>query len=388
MLFAGFNYLPQFKISQIPIFQALLVITILFSFIYKNKQEIPSINAIIFYKLYLYAVIPSFLIGVFNNGTDSIFVFVYTITPFLLFKYTYLLIEKKDYEKLLIALSISMFLIVLIGWLLRLMIIPTDTFFKVMSGEFSIGYWGISYQGSTRNHDYLYPLVGLATSSYFFVSAKKKILNLLLICFFLITMIASLSRGAIVISAVSVILLYHHSSKIKKLIFVAILLCVILFNLSTIKASYNLTYKAIISSIFETKNKDTRFSNAGRLAIISDAIEASVINPIGYGINNYRAIYPKKSVKPSFSAENAYLTILVERGWVAFIFFISMSVSLFKYNFKANSIGLTHFLFPFLFLYFLFNYELNNSFACFIFYILFIDINLLKKSDICQVLIQ
>ena len=50
-----------------------------------------------------------------------------------------------------------MVLVTTIGWLLRLEIIPVDTFFDVIDSEFDIGYWGLRYTDSTRNNDYLYP---------------------------------------------------------------------------------------------------------------------------------------------------------------------------------------------------------------------------------------
>ena len=287
---------------------------------------------------------------------------------------------------MLYILNLSMIIIVSIGWLLRLSIIPMDTFFEVELPQFKIGYWGIRYLSSTRNHDFLYAVVGLSISLYLYISHRIKYISLVLIIFFEITLIASFSRTAIIVVFLSLILLYKESTKSIKYIFISLVLALIILNIDIVKSSYDSTYKSIISSIFELKNKDTRFSNSDRIEVIGDALSASLINPVGYGINNYAHIYYNKSnnKRVSNSGENAFLTILVERGWLALLFFILTFKSLFFTLRKSKNYSLSYFLLPFLTIYFIFNYELNSVFPCFLFYILFLDSHFLKQTNICQ----
>lgn len=384
VIFSGVNFLPQFKISQIPIFQFFLILTLIVFSIINGGKNFSPIYSLKYYKYYIISTIPSFVLGLVFNGIDSLLIFVYAFIPFFLFKYTYRNINTRDYVSLLFALNISMIIIVSIGWLLRLSIIPMNTLFEVTLPEFKLGYWGIRYLTSTRNHDYLYALVGLSISLFFFISGKKKLLSLLLVLFFDITLIASLSRAAIVVVTISLILLFRKSTKTMRLLFVSFFLLAISININLVRTSFDNNYKGIIFSIFELKNKASRFSNADRIEVIGTALSTSVFNPVGVGINNYSSIYKQNTGKRvSNSSENAFLTILVERGWIAFIFFILTFKSLYDILLKSKNYSLSYFLLPFLTIYFIFNYELNNSFACFLFYILFLDTNFIIQSNKC-----
>jgi hypothetical protein len=385
MLFAGFNYLPQFKIFNIPIFQTLILFITLFAITNTVRQKLPPLSAFKLYGFYIIFSLPALLIGLLKYDFVALQIFSYNLFPFLVFLFTYNKISLAKFKVILIVLNTSMFLIVTIGWLIRLGIIPLNTLFEVSISEFRLGYWGISYQPSTRNHDYLYPLVGLAISSYLFVNLKNGILNLSLILIFIITLIACFSRGAIIIASFSILMLFRIASTNRKFIIISILVVLVITNLQYVRNEYQTTYKAIISSIFELKNKDNKFSNADRINVIEDAFKASILNPLGYGINNYGSIYKDTDKQISNSAENAYLTILVERGWLASFFFILTFISTIKNIINTNKIGLNHFLIPFLLIYFLFNYELNNAFACFIFYIIFLDAYLVKQPEICKI---
>ena len=294
--------------------------------------------------------------------------------PLLLFLTNYIQIDKYVYLKLLWSLNISMVLIVVIGWLLRLSLIPSTIFFDVIPSEFNLGYWGIQYTSSTRNHDYLYPLVGLAVSIYFFTLNKYKLVTLGLIVFFITTLLASFSRGAIAISIVAVFLLLKKSTLTNRFVSILFFAVIISINLNIIIKMYSSTYASILSSVFTTTNQESRFSNADRLSILNDGFSAAVINPIGYGINNYSSIYDSQIVnRITNSGENAFLTILIERGWFALFFFLQTFWLLYKQATFKGTVSLNRYLVLFLLIYFSFNYELNNSFATFIFFIMFLD---------------
>lgn len=380
MFFAGFNYLPHFKISGVPIFQISVAVSILVAFLYK-VNTLPNILEVKYYSWYLISSVPSLFIGVYHEGFLSLLVYCYTLFPFLLFRVTFDKIDKDFYHKLLFILCLSMMLVTIVGWLLRLSILPINTFFDVLDSEFLLGYWGIGYGESTRNHDYVYPLVGLAISLYFFTNKKAKTINLILILFFIITLIASLSRAAIIISIISIILLLRSTTKKVRFGVLSVFILVIFLNLNFIINEYENRFALIINSIFSTTNAGGQFSNESRMQIMKDALEASIVNPIGYGINNYSSIYSSDySGHISKSGENAYLTILVERGWLAFILFLLIFINGVKKIFTKKIVDLNSFLVPFLAIYFLFNYELSNAFTCFIFYIIFLSLFFTTKE--------
>lgn len=374
MILAGFNFLPQFRLIGIPYFQLLIVFCILIGLFFLKIKTDFAIAEIKYYSWYLLASIPAFLIGLLLEIENSFLVYLYALFPYLLFIATIDIIDKYLYHKLLGILLISMVLITTIGWLLRLVIIPVDTFFDVIDSEFDIGYWGLRYTDSTRNNDYLYPLIGLPISMYFYVLKKYKILNIVLIFFFILTLISSLSRAALIISFLSIVQLIRLSTTQLRAGVIVVLFLVVSFNFNLIMNEYDAKYNLIINSIFKLKDTDNKFSNEARLIIIEDALESSITNPFGYGLCNYSSIYEGNYREHiSNSSENAYLTILVERGWLAFIFIINFLYYSFKTSVKSDEINLNKFLIPFLLIYFLFNYELNNIFGNFIFYLVFLS---------------
>lgn len=374
MIFAGFNFLPQFRLIGIPYFQLLIVFCILIGLFFLKIKTDFAIAEIKYYSWCLLASIPAFFIGLLLEIENSFLVYLYALFPYLLFIATIDLIDKYLYHKLLAILLISMVLVTTIGWLLRLEIIPVDTFFDVIDSEFDVGYWGLRYTDSTRNNDYLYPLIGLPISMYFYVLKKYKILNITLIFFFIITLISSLSRAALIISCLSIVQLIRLSTTQLRAGVIVVLFLVVSFNFNFIMNEYDAKYNLIINSIFKLKDTDSNFSNEARLIIIEDALESSITNPFGYGLCNYSSIYEGNYREHiSNSSENAYLTILVERGWLAFIFFINFLYYSFKTSVKSDEINLNKFLIPFLLIYFLFNYELNNVFGNFIFYLVFLS---------------
>jgi hypothetical protein len=381
LLFSGFNYLPLFKISGIPIFQSLIVICILLSFLLNRDHLLTNVKECRNYIWYLLTSLPSLIIGIYFEAENSLLVYIYALFPYLLFITTGNKMNKEFYLKLLSVFFVSMFLICIFGWLIRLSILPQDIIFEVFDAEFEFGYWGIGYLESTRNHDYLYPLIGLSITLYFFLLKRNKLLYLTFCIFFIITLIASLSRGAIIISFLGIILLLKSSSNnVRKTVFL-VSFSLIAFNFSLIKQQYDERYQLIINSIFTTNSISSNFSNESRLTIIQDALESSIISPFGYGINNYYSIYNSNFIGHiSYTAENAYLTILVERGWLAFFYFISFFFFSIKNSWISSEINLNKILLPFLTIYYLFNYELNNVFATFVFYFVFLCLNFIKKD--------
>ena len=379
-LFSAFNYLPLFKFSGISYFQIFIILILVISlFKYKRIPKVKN-KVVNLYFYYLIFAIPSCILGFYLTGkVSSIFVYLYIVFPLMVFVFTKDFIDYEFYHSLLQYLNISILLFTTIGWLLRLNVIPMNTFFDVDISEFLLGYWGVGYLGSTRNHDYFYLLTGYSISIYFILINKKVFLNSFLVLIYAVTLIASLSRGAIIISFVGILYLIYDMKFISKIVTILTFIIIIIISREIIIEEWNSRYSSILGSIIEGTKADDKFSNANRLTIIKESISAALINPFGYGIENYSEIYPKNYTGDiSNSGENAYLTILVERGWLSFIFF-----SLFILQGIFNSINKTRFdkyFMIFCSIYFLFNYELNNVFVAFSFYFVFLS-NLFNKSE-------
>ena len=102
-----------------------------------------------------------------------------------------------------------------------------------------------------------------------------------------------------------------------------------------------------------------------------DAIKATLVNPIGYGIENFSMT----SRINGGSAENAYLTLMVERGWIATFFFISFLWKKWRRLSSAvdRELTINFYLIPAITVYFLFNYEFTSYMCVFIFFIILIS---------------
>ena len=382
LLISGLNFMPFAKSNGIPYFQVLIVVYILF-FFFPLKKE-PNLKSLAIYRYYLISSLPCLLIVfIIDNSkiSDALLIYSYALFPYLLFRISYRYLNLLIFKRMLVALSLSMILIVTIGWLLRLEIIQMNTIFDVKEAEFLLGYWGISYKSSTRNHDYIYPLIGLCIHLYFYYTNYFKKISLLLIFIFSITLIASFSRGAIIITCILSFLLLKKSST-KKIASISLLLFILIsYNYSYILTIFDSNYQEIILSIFELQNSNSSFSNADRITVWGDAFKASIVNPFGYGISNYSYIYDKSySGRISFSGENAYLTLLVERGFLSFCIFLWFMIYLLKRNLR-NATGLNIFIIPAISVYYLFNYELNSVFPNFIFFLILVSDYLRSKHS-------
>ena len=139
--------------------------------------------------------------------------------------------------------------------------------------------------------------------------------------------------------------------------------------------SFDATYSSIINSIFSLESTESRYSNSDRVNIIIDALYSSLTHPIGVGIDCYREIYSNKRnvYRISNSAENAYLTLLVESGWLSLGFFGLFFITVIRKAYESNSINLNKILLVFLGVYYFLNYELNNVFANFCWYIVMLS---------------
>lgn len=181
-----------------------------------------------------------------------------------------------------------------------------------------------------------------------------------------ISLLASLSRGAMIISLwLFFMFIYTQSRSVK--MGVAGLLCVLAaIYWKEIAELSSEVFEDIFLSIFglvDQNNNGSHFSNGARWRILQGAIEHMIINPIGYGIQNYGVI----SDIGGGSAENAYLTLMIERGWIAGISFICFMISALR---QSAARSLDFYLASTLVIYFLFNYEFTSFVCVFLFSLL------------------
>mgnify|MGYP006142963851 CR=1 FL=1 len=357
----GFNFVPLFSMGSLPLFHVAIFLLSVIGLL-RKRFLMPNSKVIIFYSVY---VLSSFWTLIFYADLDSYKVLFYSIIPILILSGYRDLLSRRAFDFFLKYLSFSIFLIVSIGWLIRLDQIDANFLFEgVLNSQIQMGYWGIRYLESTRNADYLYPLLGLVISLYWINSKKFNFIYFVLAGFFIFTLIASLSRGAFIITLLAVLILTIKVQLNRLLFFIFILLLYIFINFNAVNEFLSVTYIEVIRSI-SLDSVDSKYSNFDRYHLIMDSISASIVNPLGLGIGNFNSMYADISSisnEQQNSAENAFLTILIERGWFAFIAFVLMWIYLFR-NSLRNKSSFNVFAIPLFLVYFLVNYELDNIFG-------------------------
>lgn len=373
--FSGFARLPQTKFIGIQIFVWFAAFIILITPKWKTDGY-PFYKVTRPYTLFLLWSIPGLFIGLFAGQGEAFYFFLYTAFP--LFLYYGTKNKSINLRKLLTIAQISLLIVISLGWAIRLELLPYDFLYSyVTKSEFDLGYWGISYLGSSRNHDYMYVFACASFSLYLYQGANNKIFKSLEIIIFLlcqITLLASLSRGAMIICILNFFIMYFSLEKGGKGAFWIFLTLFILFGGSYLYQHFGETYSNIFKSIFgleETSLWGGGYSNGQRLGIIKNAIAHGITNPFGYGIQNYRTITGNDVA----SSENGYLTVLIERGWFSFYYFL---IFLFRilhkiYKKEITKQSLNFYLVPASVIYFLFNYEFTAYMCVFLFYLILIS---------------
>jgi hypothetical protein len=361
-----YNFIPALRVLDIPIPFLLLGVTLLF---YLNplrfypKLKLDSFH---FYSLYIFSSLPILFYSIVLLP-QSYLTIIYSILPFLIHFLSpkFSIIVVKNIKWLLFGLMG----LTILGWAIRLNIIDSiEVFPESNSGEIGIGYWGIRYMESSRNADYLYPLFGAYLCFRFF---KKNLIFNIVGVLFILTGILSLSRGAMLISGVLCFYVFQKVVFTRKKKYIIPIILLIVFGLIGINSKAEeyqeeigrkIDFKEILSSIISGGNK---FSNNDRQRIYRASLKEATYNPFGYGIDNFQLqSYPRTN-----SAENAFLTILIERGWIPSIIFLTFFVVTLYQQYQnklKEGIVLTIFLAIYLFV----NYELNNFFTNFLIYFL------------------
>ena len=333
------------------------------SFAKKNKN---SFNTKDYFYFIVFSV-PGLFIGLSYEQFDASYFFAYTLFPLLL--YRELPLKQIDAKCFFLCGQVSLVMSITLGWLVYLGILPNNyIYIDVMESEYELGYWGISYLPSTRNHDYLYVFscacLSLTLLKYK-LSSFLKFFEMILFFLCLITLLLTLSRGAMIIAAWLFYMFYRDSSARMRRCTLILLILIFVFSFGYLMQNYYSTMKSVFLSIFgleKTNSYGGVYSNDSRKRIYLNAIIYILSNPFGYGIQNYGIMSNGYG-----SAENAYLTLLVERGWLAGIFFIRWLWRSFKESTRGT---LTNSLSSCLLIYFLFNYEFMSYTNIFLFFII------------------
>lgn len=301
------------------------------------------------YMLYLVASIPSLFLGVFRVGLISVYIYVYSVIAIIFSIALSRLVVKVRY--IYIGSFIVLLGLTMLGWVFRLGIIePNSIFDSATSSEWMLGYWGIRYAASTRNADYFYPLLAAVLANRLF--AGRLVKNFVII-FLLATVVLSLSRAGLISAALILLVLGYNQGLIRS--FWAITLPLICLVIIGVYYGYlGPETLEIVGEIVESISKGgSKFSNADRITILARTCEEIGHYPFGVGIGNFNL--PGLNTA---SAENAFFTIFLERGWLAGIFFASLlyQMATFK-RFWRSSSALTMIVTV---IYLSFNYELNN----------------------------
>ncbi|MBO5631700.1 MAG: O-antigen ligase family protein [Aeriscardovia sp.] len=362
--FSGFANMPYTKIAGILFFVYIAIFLVFYN--WRHKQNAISFNTKQYFWFVIFSV-PALFVGLFFLRFDALYFFIYSLLPLLLY-YT-LPLNKINLNKFLLCSQASLVMYLIIGWMIYSLILPYNFVASdAWESEFLLHYWGVGYKPSTRNHDYMY----VFTCACFCLALLKtninkivKVIEIVLFFICLITLLATLSRGAMIISAWLLCIFYRDGSPIYKRYSLFFVLIVIIANIGVILSQYQETFKDIFLSIFglaEENSDGASFSNESRKDIYWNAIVHIIVNPIGYGIQNYGLASDGYG-----SAENAYLTLFVERGWLAGLFFAKWLITSF---WKSNRYTVTYYLSSCFLIYFLFNYEFMSYSNVFIFFII------------------
>lgn len=387
--FSGFARVSYTKIGGIQIFVIIALIYLVYAYLVQPKSKNNVLNTsehgIISYKKFIIWSIPALLIGLYYDKSDALYFYVYSLLPYLLYQKTKNL--EIDIRTCLYAAEISVLIVIALGWAIYFGVLPIDFLYKdVTEAEYGLGYWGISYLASSRNHDYMYPLACTAISLFLFKNGKSsisKILQLVIFGVCELTLLASLARGGMIASFVYICLMYISLKKQDRLKFFGCVLVVLIIFGSVFQSLFESTFENIFLSIFGITKQTSyggNFSNDIRKVIYWDAISSAAVNPIGYGIQNFSIT----SKIGGGSAENAYLTLLVERGWLATYFFIKFLWKQWKdiKEVPNRKDCLNFYLVPSIAIYFLFNYEFTSYMCVFVFFLMMIGGKSLNNKKI------
>jgi hypothetical protein len=204
------------------------------------------------------------------------------------------------------------------------------TFSGGVPAEHALGYWGIKYLPSTRNSDVLYPVVsGLVATGLYTITRIRliKVVLMFIIIASFAAVILSLSRSAwIALSSGYIGLLWftrHQDITVRrrgKAIGVIVLAGIVVATWLHSNGSYT-QYEVIVDRMQSiVDDNDPSASNRNRMDLARDAVAGILRYPAGVGVGN-SSFALGRPIHSDAHAENAWLGIGLEGGWLAIIAF-------------------------------------------------------------------
>ena len=248
-----------------------------------------------------------------------------------------------------------------------------------IQAEHLLGYWGIRYTPATRNSDVLYPLVAAILSAGLIRNAKSQMTRAIL------ALAASISITAVVLTQsrsgwiallMAVVTMYWTAfrplrSEKWSIVWVLLATVVPLVIVASLSEQYSDLLLSRAKTIFVIEQEAGEASNVERMERYSSVVTVMASNPLGIGIGNFSCAVREidREIK---HAENAYLTLTIEGGWIAGMSFVAILLYLFQrlrkreQNSHASNgqvSGIPEMLLVALAAYFLFNDEVNSLFV-------------------------
>lgn len=206
--------------------------------------------------------------------------------------------------------------------------------------QHALGFFGITYEASTRNGDMLYlqsTFWILVAISLYAESVNKpvRILCGILAAMLALGLVLSLARGAWVSGAITVIaiIFMQHSLRIKhgipqarflktKLLVIFLLIFSLIFVfLSTVGDEYNTLLSARKDSI-STFSEEGGNSNLARYRLLLVTSQIAASHPLGVGVWNLKYHLDDFYISGLASAENVYFQIVAEQGLIGLVSYL------------------------------------------------------------------
>jgi O-antigen ligase len=245
--------------------------------------------------------------------------------------------------------------------------------------EHLLGYWGIRYTPATRNSDVLYPLVAAILSAGLIRNASSQGMRAILTLSAILSITAVVltqSRSGWIALLVAAVMMYWTvfrplRSEKGGAVWILLAIVVPLVIVASLQEQYADLLLSRAKTILGVEQEVGEASNVERMERYTSVVTVMASNPLGIGVGNFSCAVGEidREVK---HAENAYLTLTMEGGWVAGVSFVAILLYLFQRLRKQaqNSHapdgqvdGMSITLLVSLAVYFLFNDEVNSLFV-------------------------
>lgn len=201
--------------------------------------------------------------------------------------------------------------------------------------EHGFGYFGVTYTTSTRNSDALYFLTLFAIS---FALARKKTGAIRVAGYGVAlgagtAIIMSLSRGAWMATAAGLCGVFYLARRNRsprrldaRMMTALLLVLVLSIGAWFVPEEMTEVVARRLQTIFNTSDEEGN-SNPARIAILSGTTDVILDSAgLGVGVGNLRLFLPAKAGWYVNHAENTYLQVLAEQGFVGFLAFCALGL--------------------------------------------------------------